>query len=355
MDFMQRALTLAKQGEFSARPNPLVGCVIVNQQQIVGEGTHWQAGTLHAEQHALNQAGVKAKGATCYVTLEPCPHHGRTPPCVGALIEAGIQSVVIGARDPNPLVNGQGIQQLKQAGIEVQELSHPACQALNKGFFSRMIRKRPYVRAKIAMSMDGRIATSNGESQWITSDSARQHAQQWRAKSGAILTTHQTVKKDNCRLTVRHIPPLPKGVTFQQPLKVVVDSQLTTSPEQAIYQEGKTVVAFSVPTCVQSSANVEYVRFKEENQHVRLSDLLEWLAQQQINDVLIEAGSTLVGALLQADLIDEFIFYIAPTLLGHEAMPMAYCPPLALNQVKGQITDVQKIDTDLQVIMTLNE
>jgi diaminohydroxyphosphoribosylaminopyrimidine deaminase/5-amino-6-(5-phosphoribosylamino)uracil reductase len=361
--FMQRALSLAVMGQYTSHPNPRVGCVLVQDNQIVGEGLHWQTGGLHAECNALEGAKEKAYGATVYVTLEPCAHKGRTGPCVDALIQANVKRVVVAALDPNPLVSGKGIQKLKEAGITVDVgLLEKEALALNKGFYSRMQRQHPYVRAKIAMSLDGRVAMENGESQWITSPEARKQGQLWRARSGAILTGSATVLHDNCRLTVRDIERLglKNESLFRQPLRVIIDSTLSVPGSFAIFhQPGKTIVATSELADLQHKAygsQVEVVAFAEKEGHIDLQALLFWLGKQEINDVLVEAGPTLVGALLQQDLIDELLVYIAPKLLGSDAKPMAVLPGLSQlsDHIAGEFDRVERVGQDLHLVLNLH-
>lgn len=332
--WMERAISLAQKGEYTVRSNPLVGCVLVKNNQVVGEGLHWQLGGPHAEIEALRMAREEARGARCYVTLEPCVHVGRTGPCVQALIEAGIQEVIVASEDPDPRVNGKSEAILQAAGIVVKKgVLEKEAQALNKGFFSRMQRKRPYVRAKIAMSIDGRIAMKNGESQWITSVEARQDVHHWRAKSGAILTTGKTVEVDDCRLTVRDVNMnLPEGVIFSPPIRVIVDRTHRVKPQARVFQSPGEVMHMI-------GVGIEKV-FAELN-------------ERAINDVWVEAGPTFLGSLLKERWIDEWVVYIAPKWLGHEAMPMAYLPGLESlsDHIRGQFGEIKKIGSDLRIIM----
>jgi diaminohydroxyphosphoribosylaminopyrimidine deaminase/5-amino-6-(5-phosphoribosylamino)uracil reductase len=331
---MQRALAHAQQGQWSSRPNPMVGCILVKNGEIISEGLHWQAGKPHAECEALSQTDA-ALGATCYVTLEPCAHHGRTPPCVNALIEAGITRCVIACEDPNPRVAGRGIKALKEAGISVDVgLCKQEAKALNIGFFSRMQRRRPYVRAKIAMSLDGKVAMQSGESQWISNASSRLKGQAWRARSGAVITTQATMAQDNCRLTVRgEALPTSEQFNFVQPMRVVIDSHLKTAPSaQMMSEPGETYIAISNQVeDVRQSAwphAGHLIAFPTLNGHVDFQEVLHWLGEREINDVLIEAGPTFVGAMLQANLIDELLVFIAPKLLGQNAVAMANLGPI---------------------------
>ncbi|MBS0287414.1 MAG: bifunctional diaminohydroxyphosphoribosylaminopyrimidine deaminase/5-amino-6-(5-phosphoribosylamino)uracil reductase RibD [Proteobacteria bacterium] len=357
--FMQQALELAKQGAFSARPNPQVGCILVKNGQVIAKGLHWQCGGPHAEVNALSQT-TDAQGATCYVTLEPCSHVGRTGPCVDALIQAKVARVVIAGIDPNPQVQGKSIKALVNAGIDVKVgVLEQAAFTLNQGFFSRMQRGIPYVRAKVGMSLDGKVAMQNGESQWITSQASREQVQRWRAKSGAILTGSETVLKDNCRLTVRN--PEKLGLTheieFKQPLRVVVDSKLKVSKDKAIFSEPSETIVATLGNSLTGNTASNGVGFPEKNGYVDLKALLEYLADREINDVLVEAGPTLVGAMLEQGLIDELLIYIAPKLLGNDAKPLATLKGITQlsEHIGGQFTQLEKVGDDLFVILKLNK
>lgn len=361
-EFMRQAIALAKQGEFAAHPNPLVGCVIVSDGKVVGQGSHLRCGEAHAEIHALNEAGEAAKGATAYVTLEPCAHTGRTGPCYEALIKAGVKRVVVANKDPNPLVNGKGIAALTAAGIAV-ETDCLALEAmrLNPGFFSRIQRQKPYVRVKLGMSLDAKVAMSNGESQWITSPQARQDVHLWRARSGAILTTYATLAKDDCRLTVRGIE------NTKQPMRVVVDQHLQSSPQSAMFAEsGNTTVVVADSFPVESIkewlldvgyANVDCVGLPLQNQHIDMNVLLAWLADLEINDVLIEAGAHFVGALLAQGWVDELLVYVAPKLLGNNTIGMAHLPAIQqlAEHINGEYIDVEQIGPDVRLRIALSD
>lgn len=351
---MQQALVLAKRGEYSTHPNPRVGCLIVRDNQIVGEGWHERTGDHHAEIHALRQAKEKAYGATCYVTLEPCAHFGRTPPCVNALIQAKIKKVIIATLDPNPLVQGKGVEALRQHGIEVEiGLGECEAKALNRGFFSRMQRQKPYVRAKMAMSLDGRTAMASKESQWITGESARKDGQHWRALSDAILTTGATVRQDNCRLTVR------EGEPVSQPLRIIADTKGTVPDTAAIFhQPGRTLVALSKNNIPAVGGRFSYIALPEKEDHIDLEALLTYLAkEEQINEVLVEAGPTFLGGLLKENLVDELLVYLAPKLLGHQAAPLAYLADLIYlrDHIQGELIACDKIGTDCRLILKMND
>jgi diaminohydroxyphosphoribosylaminopyrimidine deaminase/5-amino-6-(5-phosphoribosylamino)uracil reductase len=322
--FMARALQLAQRGLFTATPNPRVGCVMVRDGRVLGEGWHEKAGGPHAEAAALNGivgAGETAIGATAYVTLEPCSHFGRTPPCADALIAAGVVRVVAAMPDPNPLVAGQGLAKLAGAGIDVSSgLLAAAAQELNIGFVSRMTRGRPWLRLKVAASLDGKTALNNGVSQWITGPDARRDAHVWRARSCAVLTGIGTVKDDNPRLTVREVS------TTRQPLKVVIDSRLETPPDAAVLDGGKVLIAAAQDDAARSAAlrarGAEIVILPNTQGKVELADLLQELGRRGINEVLAEAGTRLNGSLLREGCVDELLIYQAPILLGDAARGM---------------------------------
>lgn len=336
--YMARALKLAQRGRFTTHPNPNVGCVIVKDGEIVGEGFHYRAGEPHAEVHALRMAGERARGATAYVTLEPCSHHGRTPPCCEALIAAGVARVVAAMQDPNPQVAGRGLYRLQQEGIEVSHgLMMAEAEALNKGFLKRMRTGFPWIQLKLGASLDGRTAMASGESQWITSPQARRDVQRLRAQSHAILTSSATVLADNPKLTVRwdelnpDVQALYPQENLRQPVRIVVDSQNRVTPDHALVQQpGET---WFVRTRNDSRAWPESVReilVPEHRGHADLVTLMMLLGKQQINSVWVEAGANLAGALLQAGLVDELIVYLAPKLLGAEARGLCVLPGLEM-------------------------
>lgn len=324
---MARALRLAGRGLFTTQPNPRVGCVIAHGGEVVGEGFHPRAGEPHAEVFALRAAGERARGATAYVTLEPCAHYGRTPPCADALVVAGVSRVVVAAEDPFPQVAGRGIGKLRAAGIAVETgLMRDVARELNVGFFSRIERSRPWVRVKLAMSLDGRTALANGESKWITGEAARADVQRWRARSSAILTGSGTVLADNPRLTVR----LPAGEAFAPPLRVVLDRALRT-PADSHVLDG------SAPTLLLHAADVpvpahlqgvERAEIATAAGGLDLRQTLALLAARGCNEVHVEAGPTLCGALLAEGLADELLLYVAPLLLGDAARPLLHLPLL---------------------------
>jgi len=316
--WMQRAIELAQLGQYSTKPNPNVGCVIVKDGQLVGEGFHPKAGQPHAEVFAMRQAADQAKGATAYVTLEPCAHYGRTPPCAKGLVEAGIIKVIVACPDPNPLVAGKGVQILKDAGIEVEVgLGESEAEQLNLGFLKAMATGMPYVRLKVASSLDGRTAMASGESKWITGSAARQDVQHWRAISGVVITGIETVLADDCLLNVRQLNDVEDINHIVQPKRLVLDRQGRLPVNAKILQQPDTVMVMG--PFRQELADLGVLQFAVQP----IKDLLHTLAtQQQIYDVLVEAGSTLSTAFLQQQLVDEMISYVAPTFLGQTARAM---------------------------------
>lgn len=316
--FMQRALDLAAHGRFTTRPNPMVGCVLVQGDAVVGEGWHRRAGGPHAEVHALRQAGDKARGATAYVTLEPCAHHGRTPPCADALIGAGVARVVAAMVDPDPRVAGQGLQRLREAGMDVSSgVLEAEARELNSGFLSRIERGRPWVRMKIAMSLDGKVALADGSSQWITGSAAREHGHQWRARAGVILTGVGTVIADDPQLTVR----LDQDRAATIPL--VVDSQGRCPREARLFSLHPEVwlAGPAVAFAAQYPANARQLDVaKQTSGGVDLVALLKMLADEHINEVHVEAGPRLNAALLSADVVDELLIFQAGKFLGNQAL-----------------------------------
>ena len=349
--FMAQAIRLARKGLYTTHPNPRVGCVIVNEGEVVGSGYHVVAGGPHAEIHALQMAGEKAKGATVYVTLEPCCHHGRTPPCTDALIAAGVARVVAAMQDPNPNVAGDGLLQLTNHNIETEVgLLEQQAHELNPGFLQRMKLGRPYVRCKLAMSLDGRTAMANGDSKWITSESARTDVQHLRAQSSAIVTGAGTVLADDPAMTVRL-----DDVT-RQPLRVIIDSNLSTPPDAKILNQPGDTIIF---TCSEDddaaellrNEHVQVIMLTRTDDNVDLNEVMQYLATQQINEVLLETGATLSGAMLRAGLIDEMIIYIAPKLMGDGARGLFKLPGLErmADSIDLDIKDVRKVGKDLRI------
>ena len=347
---MAEALRLAEKGLYTATPNPRVGCVLARDGQVVATGWHEKAGGPHAEIVALSAAGARAKGATAYVTLEPCNHHGRTPPCVDALIDAGIARVVAAMQDPNSKVAGGGLARLRAAGIEVESgLMQEEAQELNVGFVARMNRGRPWLRMKIAASLDGRTALANGQSQWITAAEARRDGHAWRARACAVLTGIGTVLDDDPRLDVREVE------TTRQPLKVLVDSRLQLPLTAKLLQGGSLLVAAAVEDKAAIGAlrdkGAEVVLLPNAHGKVELAQLMRELARREMNEVHVEAGYKLNGSLLGAGLVDELLLYLAPSLLGDGASGMFSLPELTdLGQRRlVQFADVQAIGSDLRI------
>ena len=348
---MARALLLAERGIFTAAPNPRVGCVIVKNEVILAEGWHDRAGQAHAEVNALAQLTQKeAKGADCYITLEPCSHYGRTPPCSDAIIKAGIKRVFIAMKDPNPLVEGRGIEKLKQLGIEViLGVLEEQAEKLNQGFCQRMRLGRPYVRSKLAMSVDGKTAMASGESQWITSKDARQDVQKLRAQSSVILTGIGTVLADDPRLSVRPGGWYPEGEVVRQPLRIVIDSNLKIPLNaKVLNSEAETLVASIKPS---NKKGVNVIVIETDRGHVDLKKLMRRLAEREINDVMVEAGAKLNGALIQAGLIDELVIYMAPKLLGDGAQGLFHLPALQKisQNIALNIADIRPVGTDWRI------
>ncbi|QDA56887.1 bifunctional diaminohydroxyphosphoribosylaminopyrimidine deaminase/5-amino-6-(5-phosphoribosylamino)uracil reductase RibD [Thermomonas aquatica] len=317
---MARALRLAERAAFTTRPNPMVGCVIAQGDEVVGEGWHQRKGGPHAEVFALQAAGKRARGATAYVTLEPCAHTGSTGPCADALIAAGVGRVVGAMRDPFPQVDGAGFEKLRAAGIAVEcGLMEAQARELNRGFLSRVERGRPWLRVKLAMSLDGRTAMASGDSKWISGDAARRDVHQWRARSGAILTGAGTVLADDPQLTVR----LEQGVDYVPPLRVVLDPGLATVARGRVREgDAPTLYLHAPDTKPPREMRIEHIAVPVQGGRFDLDAVLKLLAARGINEVQLEAGATLAGAFLSAGLVDELLLYIAPVLLGERARPL---------------------------------
>jgi len=353
--YMADALRLAERGLYTTDPNPRVGCVIVKDEKVIGRGFHRKAGEAHAEVLALNEADEAARGATVYVTLEPCMHLGRTGPCADALIEAGVARVIAAMQDPNPLVAGKGFAKLRAAGIETaSDLLEEQARQINPGFISRMARGRPWVRSKLAVSLDGRMALVSGKSKWISGEAAREDAQRWRARSSAILTGIGTVLADDPAFTVR----LPGE--WRQPKRIVVDSSLRMRPDALILkQPGETHIATTITDAAHHTplvaAGARLLVLPAKDDHVDLAVLMRRLAEVECNEILVEAGAQLNGALLEAGLVDEFIIYMAPHLLGDSARGMFHLPPLMDmgGRQELQITDLRQVGEDLRIMARL--
>ena len=344
--WMRRAIELARLGQYSTKPNPNVGCVIVKDAQLLGEGFHPRAGQPHAEVFALRQAGEQARGATAYVTLEPCAHYGRTPPCAKALVDAGVAKVVVACPDPNPLVAGKGAQILKDAGIQVDVgVAEAEARQLNLGFLKAMATGMPYVRLKVASSLDGRTAMASGESKWITGTAARADVQHWRAISAAVLTGIDTLLADDCLLNVRHLEGVDDIHSVVQPKRIILDRQGRLPLSAQILQQPETVMVMGPYRAELAALGVLQLEPQP------LATLLAQLVQQhQIYDVLVEAGATLSTAFLQEGWVDEVISYVAPTLLGRSARTMfnAEFEQMA-EQLRFKLYDVTQLGDDVRL------
>ncbi|TDO95873.1 bifunctional diaminohydroxyphosphoribosylaminopyrimidine deaminase/5-amino-6-(5-phosphoribosylamino)uracil reductase RibD [Marinomonas balearica] len=362
IEFMSKAIKLAQKGTYTTHPNPRVGCVIVKGEQIIGSGFHVRAGEGHAEVNALASATQSVEGATAYVTLEPCSHQGKTPPCADALIAAGIATVVYGMQDPNPQVAGQGLKKLKKAGIEViGPVLENECAQLNPGFNKRMSEGLPYIRVKMAMSLDGRTAMESGESQWITGSAARLDVQRLRAQSDAIVTGIGSVIVDNPSMTVRIDCDDQEvdSTSVRQPLRVIMDTALSIPPEAKILKPGKETLMFCVEEDIEqehynalkkSGVNIEFAPVGEDGR-MDLIECMGVLADQGINEVLVETGAELAGAFLQDGLVDELIVYVAPKLLGSDARPLMRLPIEAMKDaVDLEFESVRPVGNDLRIV-----
>jgi len=356
--FMARALRLAERGVYTAHPNPMVGCVLVKNGEIVGEGWHERAGEAHAEINALRAAGDKARGAIAYLTLEPCSHEGKTPPCAPALIEAGISDVVIAMQDPFPAVSGNGKAALEAAGIKVRSgLMEAAARALNAGFLSRVQRGRPFVRLKVASSLDGAIAMKSGESQWITGPEARDDVQRLRAKSGAILTGIGTVLADDPALNVRHEALDTRG---RQPVRAVMDSRLRMPLSAGMLaMPGETIVYCTDDARRQAlmDAGARVIRVPRSAVVLDAQQVLADLAGREVNDVLVEAGAAVSGNLLSQRLVDELVIYQAPHIMGSETQPMFSTPEWTrlADRLALDVMDVRRVGPDIRITAKIRD
>jgi diaminohydroxyphosphoribosylaminopyrimidine deaminase/5-amino-6-(5-phosphoribosylamino)uracil reductase len=349
---MAYALRLARKGLFTTTPNPRVGCVLVKDQSIVGEGWHARSGEAHAEINALAMAGDKARGATAYVTLEPCRHFGRTPPCVQALLAAGITRVVTAMEDPNPQVAGQGLVQLRNTGIAVEcGVMETEARALNPGFITRMTQGRPFVRCKLAMSLDGRTAMASGESQWITGAAAREDVQRLRARSCAIMTGVGTILADDPSLNVRLPGEMPR-----QPLRVILDPELETPPDaRTLWLDGDTLIFTGLTKTPAfkplQATGAEIQTLPRRGRGLDLEFALEELARREINEVHLECGATLAGAMLAAGLVDELVIYMAPRVMGDGARGLFHLPGLTrmAEAIPMEIVDIRAVGQDWRI------
>lgn len=348
---MARALLLAERGAYTARPNPMVGCVLAHGEEIVGEGFHQRAGEAHAEVLALQAAGDRAKDATAYVTLEPCAHTGRTGPCADALIAAGVVRVVAAMRDPFPQVDGAGFDRLRAAGIAVEAgLMETQARQLNRGFLLRIEHGRPWVRIKLATSLDGRTAMANGDSKWISGEASRHDVQRWRARAGAILTGSNTVLADDPSLTVR----LGDDTPFAAPLRVVLDPGLATVARGKVRDGAAPTLYVHAPDAKPPrDLDVQRASVPEQGGRLDLEAVLRLLAAREINEVQVEAGATLAGAFLAAGLADELLLYIAPVLLGERARPLFAGLGIDAMAQRAQlrIVDSRTIGTDHRLLL----
>lgn len=358
--YMQLAIRLAKRGLYTTDPNPRVACVIVKDDEVVGQGWHQRYGQAHAEVLAIEDAGSKAKGATAYVTLEPCNHTGKTPPCVDALIEAGITEVIVAMQDPNPLVSGEGLVRLRASGINVScGLLESQAKALNPGFIKRMETGLPYVRVKLAMSLDGRTAMASGESLWITGEAARADVQKLRARASVIMTGINTVLTDDPSLNVR-LSAQDLGIegVVNQPLRVVLDSH-SQFPDDAKMRacDGDIIVYTAeiddVSKKDQQQRQCQFISIEKSGKGLDLVKVLKDLAGREANEIHIEAGSTLCGAMLEQQLVDEIVIYMAPHIMGNGARGLFALP--GLTQMKDKINmaikDVRKVGQDMRITM----
>lgn len=368
--YMQRAISLAKRGHFTTSPNPRVGCVLVKNNQIVGEGYHIKAGDGHAEVNALRMAGDQAAGATAYVTLEPCSHHGRTPPCAQALINANVAQVIAAMEDPNPQVSGQGMKMLKAAGIATKTgLLENDARTLNVGFIMLMTKKRPFVRCKLASSLDGKTAMASGESKWITSAAARRDVQRLRAQSCAIIAGADSIIMDQAKMTVRwsELGQPQEDYAEQdirQPVRVIIDSRNRLTPDLAVFQYDSPIILIrsTIENLLTWPHFVEQVQVPlkttvDGQDKTDLHALLALLGARGINDVLVESGATLAGAFFSENLVDELILYQAPMLLGAEGKSLVNMPDVTLLAQAKQlkINDIRMVGSDVRITAAARE
>ena len=365
IDYMARAIQLARRGLYSTSPNPRVGCVIVEGDDVIGQGYHLQAGGPHAEINALRSIAAadrsRLANACAYVTLEPCSHQGRTGPCCEALVSAGVKRVVYAMQDPNPQVAGQGLARMRESGIRVDgPLLGSEARALNPGFIQRMVSGKPYVRVKLAMSLDGRTAMANGESQWITGPAARAQVQSLRARSCAVVTGHTTVSMDSARMTVRAEQLLPSAEeklerhpepgSVRQPLRVVLDGHGGLCGNEPFFDEKGPILWLTKQRKSNLPDHIETLALPDATGRVNLPALVEELARRQCNEVLVESGPVLAGQMLEHGLIDELVVFVAPTLMGSSARPLLNLPLSAMSEkIDLTITDVRAVGRDWQI------
>ena len=352
---MARALVLAERGLATTQPNPRVGCVLAHGEEVVGEGWHARKGGPHAEVEALGAAGGRARGATAYVTLEPCAHTGRTGPCAGALLEAGIARVVAASVDPFPEVAGRGFERLRAAGVSVEVgLMRDTARELNRGFLMRVEHGRPWVRVKLAASLDGRTALGDGRSAWITGEAARADAMRWRARSSAILTGIGTVLADDPRLTVRGVD------TFVPPLRVVLDSRLRIPATARVLDDAAPTLVVCAPEVIAAHRELDGAKLLSCPHHATglgLAVVLAELAQRGVNELQVEAGPTLSGAFLHAGLVDELLLYLNPSIIGDTGMALMQLPPLEAlaDRVRFRVVDQRVVGEDIRLLLRPSE
>ncbi len=350
--FMANALRLAKKGQYTAHPNPMVGCVLAKNGKIIGEGWHKITGTAHAEINALKDAGEEAEGSTAYITLEPCSQYGKTPPCFESLIKAGIKKVIASIKDPSQKLSGKGLESMQAAGIEVQYgLLSSAAEEVNRGFLMRVNKHRPFVQLKLAISLDGAISMKNGESQWITSSSARKDVQRLRARSGAIMTGIGTLIRDNPSLNVREKTIKTNGI---QPIRVILDSDLRIPVNASMLKlSGKTLVCHAGKKDSKhlEGLNLEVKSFNCRDGFIDVIEVFSDLAKRGVNNLLVEAGPTLSGYLLERKLVDEIVIYQAPHVMGSETINFAITPSwkTLLDREEITITDIRRIGMDTRI------
>jgi len=350
LEMMARALELARRGSYTTKPNPMVGCVIVRDSEIVSEGWHCQSGSDHAEVVAVKQAGESARGADVYVNLEPCCHYGKTPPCVNLLIDAGVRRVVIGTKDPNPAVAGSGISALKEAGVTVEVgINADAAYALNEGFFLRMERGTPFVRVKLAATVDGKTASADGSSQWISSLASRHDVHHWRAKSSAVVTGVGTVISDDPRLNAR------LDGEILQPLRVVIDTQFKLKPDAALFsEEGDVLVVVGNDQANSQSSfdnRTEVIYLPDGHGRVDLEAVVYELGRRDCNNILVEGGAQIAGSFAAQKLVDEYLFYLAPDLLGSSGRSMFALDNILMLEDKIPLTlnETKRVGRDLRL------